>query len=149
MRPFPSVLLLTTFVLFACHKNKAPKKPVNPPLSNVWRWTSYSLPGGGLRQPARDSAVFLALNGDSTAVTFVSGSIVSVAYFHINPDSTFMTFSFPVLLSGDSLKLCTSCALTISPDTITLQAPVANPSNYGVFTFVRPNPMPSCLNCSL
>lgn len=147
MRPFPVTLLLTTLVLFACHK-KTPNKPANQPLSNVWRWTSYSLPGGGLRQPAPDSPVYLVLDRDSAALTYIYYSIASVAYYHINRDSSFMTFSGPLLLSRDSLKLCTSCALTVSGNTITLQAPTANPANYGVFTFVRPNPMPPCINCS-
>jgi len=146
MRPFPVALLLFPFVLFACHK--AQKKPAYPPLSNVWRWTSYSLPGGGLRQPAPDSPVFLVLTGDSTSEVSIDGLLGSLGYFHINRDSSFMTFSIPPMLTRDSLKLCASCALTISGDTITLQRPTANPTNYGVFTFVRPNPMPSCINCS-
>ena len=146
MRPFPVTLLLTTLVLFACHK--AQKKPVYPSLSNVWRWTSYRLPGGGLRQPDRDSPVYLVLSNDSVSDVFIDGYLGSFSHYHINRDSSFMTFSVPVLLTRDSLALCTSCALTVSGDTVTLQLPTANPSNYGMFTFVRPNPMPPCINCS-
>ena len=147
MRPFLATLLLTTLILLACHKTQ--KKPVYPSLSNVWRWVSYSQPGGPLK-PSGDSAVFLVLTSDSTWEVFIGGLLGSPGYYQINRDSSFMTFSTPALLylSPDSLKLCTACAMTISRDTITLQWPTANPTNYGVFTFARPNPMPSCINCS-
>jgi len=142
-------LLLPVFlVLLACHKNKPPKIPFNPPLSNVWRWISVTVPGG-LRQPAKDSAVLLVLDRDSAFNVAINGVYGPAGHYHINPDSNFMTFSVPPVLYSDSLRLCGTCALTVSADTITLKAPAANPTNYGLFTFVRPNPIPPCINCSL
>lgn len=147
MRPFLAILLIA-LTLFACHKGH--EKSSSLPPYKGWRWVSYSLPGGGLLQPARDSTAILYLYGDSSFNILVNNYLLSWGSYTMNRDSGFMTFSTPALLyPPDSLRLCTGCALTISRDTITLRPPLANPTNYGTFTFVRSDAVPACINCSL
>jgi len=139
MKPFLPILLLSASAFFACEKNTHQPKP--PVFHTVqWRWTSYTLPGAGNGsfQPARDSTVILFLDGDSSFNIRVNGSLLSAGYYHTTPDSVQMNFSTPALVyPNSSLRLCTTCALTVSKDSLTLRPPLASQGNGSTFIFVK------------
>jgi hypothetical protein len=106
-----------------------------------WQWTSYTLPGAGNNslKPARDSTVILFLDGDSSFNIRINDSLVSAGYYHTTPDSAQMNFSTPALVyPGNGLRLCTTCDLTVSKDTLTLRPPLANALNGNIFIFIKP-----------
>jgi len=141
MKPCLALLLMSAFILFACHKS--PLKPAETPAAiSQWRWTDLTVAaasGVGNWRPAIDSVVVLSLANDSTFAIHINDSLASAGRYRITPDSQQIIFNIAAPIYPNGLVLCGYCELDLSRDrdTIGLRLPLANALNTGLYTFVR------------